>query len=282
MCLIGSGASPGIANMLAVVAGRELDTVDRLITGWNIAAAHPEQSHSGGVSAAMVHVMEQISGTIPVTRGGQLVHRPALEKVTFDYPGLGTFHTRSIGHPEAVTLRRAFPELRDNVNVCVGDKFTMATLSSLRRLIDKGALTLDRAGAALDRLFGLLPTSPTDFLKPGSPPPLFAVATGTRQGRPGSAATALAQVPGFSMAAATGVPLAVTALLMKASRRPGTHPMETLIDPDAFFAALAPHCFGDPSPKHMTATTTSWAPDERNRQAFGTSLLTALLHAGRA
>lgn len=223
--------------------------------------------------------MEQISGTIPVTRGGRLVHRQALEKVTVDYPGLGTFTVRSIGHPEAVTLQPAFPGLRDTINVCVGDKFTMAALASFRRLIDKGALTVDRSGAALDKLFGVLPTSPTDFLKPGSSPPLFAVATGTRQGRPGTVATALAQVPGFSMAATTGVPLAVSALLMKETRRPGTHPMETLIDPDVFFAALAPHCFGNPAPEVMTATT-SWASAEANGRALEKSLLTALLKAG--
>ncbi|GAD84581.1 hypothetical protein NCAST_25_00010, partial [Nocardia asteroides NBRC 15531] len=40
--LLGMGASPGLANLLAVRAGAELDRVDDLVTGWNIHSAHPE------------------------------------------------------------------------------------------------------------------------------------------------------------------------------------------------------------------------------------------------
>ena len=41
--LVGTGAGPGITNLLAVLAARELDTVSGLVTGWNIeaAGAHP-------------------------------------------------------------------------------------------------------------------------------------------------------------------------------------------------------------------------------------------------
>lgn len=276
--LIGAGASPGIANMLAVIAGRELDTVETLVTGWNIAAVHPEDTRVGrGPSAATVHAMAQISGDTPVVRGGRLVRRPALAKLAFSYPGIGAGHGRCFGHPEAVTLQRAFPELRDNTNVCVGDRFTMALLLTLRRLIGAGLLTADRAASLLERIQALFPSRPSDMIRSGAMPPLFAVATGTHEGRPGVAATTVAQIPGFSMAAATGVPLAVSALLLAASPRPGVHTPETFIDPAAFFAALAPHCIGEPTPQAMTVTTTSWASTATNRRAFNTSPLTALM-----
>ncbi|UMP00987.1 saccharopine dehydrogenase family protein [Amycolatopsis sp. EV170708-02-1] len=276
--LIGTGASPGVASMLAVRAARELDTVETLLTGWNIAAAQPETPRSGtGPSAAIVHMMEQISGTIPVLREGRLVHRPALEKLDWRHPGLGPLSGRTVGHPEAVTLHRAFPTLRSSTNVCVGDKAALRMLAGLRRLIDAGVLSPGRAARLVERAEKLLTSETSDIFKRGTPPPLFAVATGVREGRPAVAATILANTPGFTMAAATGVPLAVSALLVPAARRPGVHTQETLIDADDFFAALAPHCIGDPSPEHMTATTTSWASEEENKRALDASLLTALM-----
>lgn len=278
--LIGAGASPGIANMLAVVAGRELNSVDRLVTGWNIAAAHPERVHGVRASAASVHIMEQVSGSIPLTRGSALVTRRALEKVELAYPGLGIMHAHTVGHPEAVTLHRAFPELRENTNVCVGDRITMGLLWTLRRLVGARMLARERAARLIERASAVLGTNVVDMFKPGSPPPIFAIASGTHEGKSATVATALANYPGFSMAAVTGVPLAVSALLMPGTDKPGVHTMETLIDPDAFFRALAPHCIGHPSPEAMTATTRSWMSAQSNRQSLDKSPLTALLAHG--
>lgn len=275
--LIGTGASPGIANMLAVRAARELDTVDSIVTGWNIDASHPSERHGTSVSAAVVHMMQQISGVIPVTRQGKLTYRPALEKIKIDYPGLHSFSSNSIGHPEAVTLHRTFPDLRENTNVCVCDRFTTGLLNMVRRLINARVLSVENAARILDRAFSALPSKPTDFLKPGSPPPLFAIVCGTRNGQPGTSATALANGPGFTMAATTGVPLAVCALLLAKQEKPGVHVPETLLDPNDFFRALAPHCIGNPNPDAMTATTASWMTPEENKKAFTVSLMTSLL-----
>lgn len=52
--LIGMGASPGIANLLAVRAGRQLDTVETVLTGWNIGAAQPGSAAHHQPSAAVV------------------------------------------------------------------------------------------------------------------------------------------------------------------------------------------------------------------------------------
>lgn len=278
--LIGTGASPGVANMLAVRAARELDTVDTIVTGWNIDASHPGERQGTGVSAAVVHMMKQISGLIPVTRGGKLEYRRALEKIEIDYPGLHKFSSNSIGHPEAVTLHHAFPDLLDNTNVCVCDKLTTGLLNLVRKMINARILRVETAAGILDRVFSMLPANPTDFLKPGSPPPLFAIATGTRNGKRETTATALANGPGFTMAATTGVPLAVCALLLAKENKPGVHVPETLIDPDDFFVALAPHCMGNPRPETMTATTVSWMSPEENRKAFRASVMAHILTLG--
>jgi len=277
--LLGMGASPGVANLLAVIAGRELETVDTVITAWNINAAQSDPARTGATSAAIVHGMRQISGTIPVTRARGLEHRPALASIRVSYPGIGAVRGRSFGHPEGVTLSRAFPGLRESTNMVVGDRLTLAVVSVLRWVINQRIMTIDRAAYVAARLGRLMVDKPAHILTSGGAPPLFALATGTRQDSTCTVATALAQLPGLSMAANTAVPLAVAIPLIAASRRPGVHTPETLLDPAAFFSAFARHCIGDPAPAAMTITTRSWASPEDNAAALNASLLTALLNA---
>ena len=278
--LVGMGASPGVANLLAVIAGRELDTVDTVITAWNIAAARSDSDGTGATSAAIVHGMKQISGTIPVIRARRLERRPALAKIRVSYPGIGPVRGRSFGHPEGVTLSRVFPGLRESTNMVVGDRLTLTVVSLLRWVIDQRIMTIDRAAYVAARLGRLMVDKPAHILTSGGAPPLFALATGCRRDSAGTVATALAQLPGLSMAANTAVPLAVAIPLMAANRRPGVHTPETLLDPAEFFSAFASHCIGAPAPAAMTITTRSWASPENNAAALNTSLLTALLRAG--
>ncbi|TCK01228.1 saccharopine dehydrogenase family protein [Nocardia alba] len=277
--LLGMGASPGVANLLALRAGAELDRVDSLITGWNIHSAHPA-SETTGPTAAVVHGMRQISGNIPVTRHRTHTERPALQRVRFDYPGLGPSAGRSFGHPEAITLPLAFPDVREATSVAVGDRSTSAALLALRWAINRRLLTVDRAAGLAARAERLLPADPATLVAAGRLPPLFAIATGVRDGSEATVATALCQVPGLSMAENTGVPLAIGALLLSMESRPGVHVPETLLDPDRFFAAFAPHCIGLPDPSAMTVTTRSWAGAEANAAALSSALLTALVAAG--
>ncbi|GEM32550.1 hypothetical protein NN3_35570 [Nocardia neocaledoniensis NBRC 108232] len=293
--LLGMGASPGVANLLALRAGAELDQVDELITGWNIHSARTEPVQAGPStptagssaagrtaaepSAAVVHGIRQLSGDIPVTRNGTRAERPALERFRLDYPGLGIGVGRSFGHPEAITLPLAFPGLREATSVVVADRLTAAALRALRWTIDRRLLTLDRAARLAARIERLLPADPATLVAAGGLPPLFAMATGLRDGAAATAATALCQVPGLSMAENTGVPLAVGALLMADAPKPGVHAPETLLDADRFFTAFAPRCIGAPDPNAMTITTRSWSSPETNSAALSSALLTALLAA---
>ncbi|MGW4633910.1 saccharopine dehydrogenase NADP-binding domain-containing protein [Nocardia sp. NPDC004415] len=290
--LLGMGASPGVANLLAVRAAAALDRVDEVVTGWNIHSAHTEPAteaagqragRAAGPTAAVVHGMRQISGDIPVTRAGPRTERPALERFRLDYPGLGTGEGRSFGHPEAITLPLAFPGLRAATSVVVGDRTTTTALQALRWAIDRRLLTLARAARLAARLAAraehLLPADPATLVAAGGLPPLFAIATGLRHDSPATVATALSQVPGLSMAENTGVPLAVGALLLAEEPRPGVHAPETLLDPDRFFAAFARHCIGAPDPAAMTVTTRDWDGPETNAAALSATLLTALVAA---
>ncbi|WP_194818043.1 saccharopine dehydrogenase family protein [Nocardia sp. XZ_19_385] len=278
VALVGMGASPGVSNLLAVTAARELDTVESLVTAWNGEdAGEPAPSGAKQPNAAYLHAIQQITGTIKVTRDGELTDRPALEEITLDYPGIGVGSGWSFGHPEAVTLHRAFPELRHNTNLITGGRLLITMCRALRLSVDRRLLSPERAAHLAYRGTGFLPAG---GMGSGALPPLFALATGTRAGEKATVASALAQVPGRTMAVNTGVPLAVAALQMTTmTAAPGVHTPETLLDPDAYFAALAPHCIGSPAPDAMTATTRSWCSARENAANLQTSLLTAFFAA---
>lgn len=129
---------------------------------------------------------------------------------------------------------------------------TLAYLDVLRRDIDAGKLTNETAATDLAKpsaARALRATMGAMTLKgPGSLPPFFAAATGTRDGRRVTALARLADTPGASalindMAEATGLPLALglAQLLDGTSDRLGVHPPEIAIDAERFFLDLARH-----------------------------------------
>ena len=62
--ILGMGASPGLTNMLGAAAIRELDEVETLYTGWTMDGATPEEESSqSGVNAAMIHAVQQMTGS---------------------------------------------------------------------------------------------------------------------------------------------------------------------------------------------------------------------------
>ncbi|REE96965.1 saccharopine dehydrogenase family protein [Thermomonospora umbrina] len=271
--VIGLGASPGIVNLLALLAAAELDEVRSLTTGWNLEAGTPDPPPAAGVSAAIVHGVEQITGTIPVLRAGRLTYERPLRRVMIDYPGAGVRPAWTFGHPEAVTLDRAFPGLRDSVNVTFARRSTMAAVKLLGRAVDRRLLGTERAARIVQAAERRLPTPPVDDLvHPGELPPLFAHAVGIRNGRTATVGATLTALPGTSMAAVTATPLAIGLRLLAAGRvsAPGVHPPETVIDPTAFFEALAAHCPGTDAGESIVLVTRSWdtAPEAAYRAAI--------------
>ncbi|MFE7662240.1 saccharopine dehydrogenase family protein [Streptomyces celluloflavus] len=253
--VVGMGASPGVSNLLAARAVRQLDHVQDLYTAWPVdvtSGGNDDEQMSdaeGRPTAAAVHWMEQISGEVAMISGGQLVQRQPLLPVALDVsPGhSGTAYT--VGHPEPVTLHRSFRPAGEAANLMVVTPGTVAYLDVLRRDIDAGKLTGETAAADLVRPSvsrALRATAGAVTRKgPGSLPPFFAVARGTRNGAPVTALARLADTPGATalvndMAEATGIPLALglAQLLDGTVRHPGVHPPETAVDAGRFFADL--------------------------------------------
>ncbi|MET8544511.1 saccharopine dehydrogenase NADP-binding domain-containing protein [Kitasatospora sp. NPDC004799] len=258
--VLGTGASPGVSNLLAARAAARLDTLTDLYTAWPVdvgpeagspPADTPPRDPGGAPSAAAVHWMQQISGTVAAVEGGRLVRRPPLRPVVLDLPGghRGTAYT--VGHPEPVTLHRSLRPGGDAADLMVVRAGTAAYLDVLRDDLDAGRLTNETAAADLDR-----PTvrrtlraaaRAARFRGPGTLPPFFAAATGIRDGRPAAVLVHLRGADGLlaDMAEATGVPAGLgLAQVLDGTVGPGVHPPEAVIDGGRFFAELARECPG--------------------------------------
>ncbi|GAA1573382.1 saccharopine dehydrogenase NADP-binding domain-containing protein [Actinomadura kijaniata] len=254
--VVGMGASPGVSNLLAARAARDLDAVHDLYTAWPVDVPHAGTEDEallltpdGRPGAAAVHWMEQISGTVAVIEDGSPARRPPLRPVTLALPGGRSGTAYTVGHPEPVTLHRALRPTGDAACLMVVTPGTLAYLDVLRRDIDAGRLTGHTAAADLARpsaarALRSWPRSAA-LRGPGTLPPFFAVATGIRDGRPRTVLARFADLadaafPG-DMAEATGVPLALglAQVLDGTAAGPGVHPPETAFDPDRLLAELA-------------------------------------------
>ena len=58
--------------MLGAAAIEELDEVETLYTGWTMDGAAPEEESSqSGINAAVVHAVQQMTGTVQIHEGGK-------------------------------------------------------------------------------------------------------------------------------------------------------------------------------------------------------------------
>jgi len=254
--VIGMGISPGVTNLLAVRAIDTLDTAPYVVTGWSLDAARPE-SVGRAPSAATVHGIEQLTGTIRVHRGGAPVDERPVRPVDIHYPNVdGARRGRptrcyTIGHPEPVTLPRVIPGIRESVNVMVTDRWTARAIRSLAWCVDRGLVSHDRAAWLAERAEGSgAPDHAAEAvlaeLVEGERgvPPVFAFVRGERDGRAMRVGATLTATPPGGMGGATGLPLAVGASLLLDGRvdAPGVHPPEAAIPVAPFFDRLARLC----------------------------------------
>jgi saccharopine dehydrogenase-like NADP-dependent oxidoreductase len=249
IAVVGMGASPGVSNLLAARAMRQLDRVDAVYTAWSLEGARAEHEHNvagttqpRAPSAAIVHFLHQITGTIRVRRDGAFVDCKPIEEVRLRWPGVFDGCGWTVGHPEAVTLPRYRPEIRNSANVVLASRPVVAVLKEVAQAIDAGHLTQSDAAVMLAQ--PLPEPDPTTEAEPAPGPPLFALALGVRDGKATTAGALVRAAPTGGMGGATGVPLAVGLDLVARHRitRAGVFAPEAAIDPDAFFDVLAPLC----------------------------------------
>ena len=104
--IMGAGASPGVNNILVRAAANELDEVEEIHTAWIMSAADP-----GGLALSR-HLLFSLSGRALTVENGQFVEVRSFadgrERLNFPKP-VGPMEVFHIGHPEPITLFRAFP-----------------------------------------------------------------------------------------------------------------------------------------------------------------------------
>lgn len=262
--VVGIGISPGVTNLLALKAYRELDSVERLFTVWNVdgdTAAAEMGEKKDKAAAAYVHWLEQLTGTVPVYEKGAPKSRKPMEPVTVHYPGRGKRDLFRVGHPEAITLGYNFPEISEAPNLMVLGTELEIFLGGLADKVNKGQLTVDQAAdklaqqstAGIIGLGELLKILLGKLKRKVELPEAFALAEGLKNGKPASVACALMAVPEYDMGACTGIPMAVALRLYLDGKikQTGVHAPETILDPDDFFKAFLPYC---KLPKKPTST----------------------------
>jgi saccharopine dehydrogenase-like NADP-dependent oxidoreductase len=135
--IVGMGASPGTANMIAAYVAGSIDNPQTLITGWSL-----DDDPGNPEGAANEHWIHQATGTIRVWRDGAYVDEPPLASIPVAMPGYEPRNALTIGHPEAVTLPRVFSNLRLCLNV-------MTLPGGLEVVLKRAAALVDQDGMAL-------------------------------------------------------------------------------------------------------------------------------------
>lgn len=216
--VVGMGASPGMSNLLAAMAVSRLDVVDDLYTAWPVDVEGEDESVDT-LSAAAVHWMQQISGTVPVVRAGRIVNEEPLRSIALELPGGRRGNAYVVGHPEPVMFHRTINPAGHSANLMVITPETVAFLDVLRADIDKGRIDLDSAAEELGKpsLGRMIRAAPRMLTRAGhgSLPLFFASATGVREGREMRVVARIADDSPVSellsdMAGATGIPLALS------------------------------------------------------------------------
>ena len=247
--ILGMGASPGLTNMLGAAAIQELDEVKTLYTGWSMdGAAAEEESSQSGVNAAMIHAVQQMTGKVRIQENGKPKMVKPLKKIKVDLPGFTKFESRIFGHPEAITFPHHFNTIINSINLAHGSGFVF--LRWIMKFVDWKIISVEKAANIVQNLSTAIrkeleveETQNGDNLNithSEDPPPLYAVASGIREGQQASCTATFNASGLISMGEATGIPLACGLKLILDGRilKKGVFAPEGAIDPNDFFSEL--------------------------------------------
>ena len=215
---IGLGASPGLTNLMALIAIRELDEVTAVYTGWDIGGTSlDENAMQQSENAAMMHGVEQMTGQVKVFQNGAFKMVKPLQKINVNYPGLTNFYGNIFGHPEAVTFPHYFPKLKDSINLAHGGHADFLILKSIMGLVNLRLLSKLRAA----NLFSLLESKQSTQKRTKGvdyPPAMYGFARGVKNEMPANVGVCIPshtedpdmneQIKNIGMGEITGIPLA--------------------------------------------------------------------------
>ncbi len=276
--VIGIGASPGLTNLMAVLACSELDEVEDVVTAWGFGSeklyktppqffvkkkniikrynARPDvvkEPRAPRANAAIVHLLHESIGQIPTFREGKLTEVEALtDAPPIEFPGIKKSYSCHIGHPEPVTLCRTLKANSISCQMFLTEFLTNQIRKYVKK-ISAGDLTIAAAAIEIEkrlnsitiliRLFFILLKRLFKL-----PPTLCVFATGLKNKERRKIAIGIKHSPygeiDYGMDGITAVPMAVTALMILEGqiKERGILTPEDAIDPEIFFKIYAQYC----------------------------------------
>jgi len=261
--LIGIGASPGITNLMAVIACSKLDKVDDLITAWGYGigervGSKPEyfieprkfyerfKDMPVIANAATMHLFYETVEKIPTFRDGKMIEiKPLTDAEPLQFPGFKDTYVCHIGHPEPVTLPRVL-NANSVSNLMYMGKIITDIVRKYTKQITNKELTVSEASIKFGEEVRKMSRSEAvikEFI--GMPPGLSVIATGMKGRTRKKIAIANNRVPFGGMAGVTSVPLAIAVeMILKGEiKKKGIlTPEEAILDPLEFFNRYANYC----------------------------------------
>ena len=261
--IIGIGASPGITNLMSVIACSKLDKVDDLITAWGYGPEEkigdkPKYYVESGkfykkfkdaptiANAATMHLFYETLEEIPTYREGKFVNiKPLTEAKPLEFPGFKETYVCHIGHPEPVTLPRVI-KANSVSNLMYMGKTITDIIRNYTHQISSKQLTVSEATIKFSEEMRNIGRN-RDFIKEyiSTPPGLSVIATGLKDGTPKKVAIGNTHVPFGGMAGVTSVPLALAAEMVLSGeiiKKGVLTPEEAFTDPMEFFNRYAKYC----------------------------------------
>jgi len=261
--VIGIGASPGITNLMAVIACSKLDKVDDLITAWGYGGGEgvgekpkyfiqPRRFYKRFkdmpviANAATMHLFYETVENIPTFRDGKIIEiKPLTDAEPLQFPGFKDTYVCHIGHPEPVTLPRVL-NANSVSNLMYMGKIITDVVRKYTQQISDNVLTVSEASIKFGeevRNIGRDEEVIKEFI--GLPPGLSVIAMGIKGGTRKKVAIANNRVPYGAMAGITSVPLAITVEMMingEITEKGVLTPEEAITDPMDFFDRYSKYC----------------------------------------
>ncbi|HEX6101620.1 MAG TPA: saccharopine dehydrogenase NADP-binding domain-containing protein [Alphaproteobacteria bacterium] len=255
IAILGIGDAPGITNLMALHAARQLDRAEEIVVGWTddfevVYRSVQENLRtirtSGHVDASLQATLNASTGKIRTFVGGRWMDEDALGRaVSVMLPTGQSFSAFPLGWAEPVMLPRSIPQLK--------------SVTSLVNLLPPQMNELMRAEASFIAEGRLRPREATiDMLESVNVDParwlkrphgmmvgaLFAIVRGVRNGRPAICGIVpnwgYAPAPDWVEGFGTGAPCSLAALrvLRGEVERPGVMGPEACFEPMSFFGEL--------------------------------------------
>ncbi|HUX99009.1 MAG TPA: saccharopine dehydrogenase NADP-binding domain-containing protein [Candidatus Deferrimicrobium sp.] len=272
--IIGIGASPGMTNLLAVLACAELDDVDEVTTAWGFGNTKmgkklpffiskkklikkENKKEDRKASAALLHLVYEAIGKVPTFQDGKLTEIEALKEAEpLVFPGGGRpMYACHIGHPEPVTLSRTLKAKNISNQMFLTKRLTTELRNYIGQ-IEKGQMTAEEVAIAIEDVlnslwakFYILWTVLKRFFK--FPPMLIALAKGLKNNQKMRVATGIKYQPygeiDEGMDGLTAVPMVVAAEMLLDGKvlKKGVLTPEESLDPEEFFSRYAKYCRSD-------------------------------------